>query len=438
MSVYLPTPDSKTYVYDFVWKGQRYKDTTHQTTESEARLVEAKKKLALRQQAGGIATVDVEDTPTFSAWAGTTLAYQSKFITRPDILERTLRMVLAFWGAPPTTPIGKAAVPRLELAPRPHHNLRLGDPIVNPHWLEAFELWMTARQVGASARNSYLSACSDIYTCALQPQYRATTGISTNPFAGIRRSPTRTRVVTLTADQILTLVAQLTQAPRGYKDTASRKHIAHALCIAALAPKLRVSTILALEWAKHFDTDMTTITVDDHKTSGATGAPQKVPVSAQLLGILQDIKAAQPPATRFAITYRDGPVASVKKGLRTAVEAIGLTWGSPDGVTFHVMRHSIATLLANPNLVGALTERLRADVMGHAELRTTQKYTHLNVSVQEGPHEAISAALPGLRAAATVPARVGGKLGGPRLKKNTKAQQKHIQLVPPAEGRKRA
>ena len=400
MSVYRPSRRHTTYIYDFVYQGVRYVDSTHQTTKTAALLVEAKKRLALREQAGGIAPPIADETPRWADWAEVTLDYLTRhgFVTRPAILARTLDMVLAFWGATPTRPLRAAAVPRPETAPRPYHDLTLGAPITDPSWLEKFETWMVARQISGSTRNSYLSACSDLYTCALQPQYRARTNITSNPFADIRRSVPNKRVIALPPDQILALI------------TVAGRHLAHALCIAALAPKLRVASILALEWAVHFDRDLTTITVTEHKTRRTTGAAQVVPISAQLRGILLALRAAQAadalahgmPPSRYVIAYygyghrRDRPATSVKSlktGLRRAVKIVGLRWGLKDGVTFHVMRHSIATILANPKLVGPLTERLRADVMGHEEMRTTQQYTHLNPSVQEGPHESLSAAL---------------------------------------------
>jgi integrase len=207
-------------------------------------------------------------------------------------------------------------------------------------------------------------------------------------------------VVVLTPAQILQLV-----------DFAGR-HIAQALCIAALAPKLRLASILALRWDTHFDEALTTITVEAHKTRGQTKAPQVVPIVPPLRAILQEIRRAEQteaarqtrrhgrarPPSGAVITWRGQPVASIKTGLRRAVEALGLIWGLR-GVTFHVMRHSIATLLANPEAVGVLTERLRADVMGHKVLATTAKYTHLNPVVQQAPHAALAAALPGLHAA---------------------------------------
>lgn len=47
MAVYLPTKKSTTYVYEFIWQGVRYKDSTYQTKKHDARLVEAKVRLDL-------------------------------------------------------------------------------------------------------------------------------------------------------------------------------------------------------------------------------------------------------------------------------------------------------------------------------------------------------------------------------------------------------
>lgn len=393
MSVY-KHPHGLTYEYDFTVKGRRYRDTTGLTDRRSAEEYEAALKSRIRLSNAGMLPTTPDDTPTFSAWAGPALAWHAKFIKRPDVLERTFRMVLAFWGAAPKGPRRKGAVPRVERVGRPHHNLRLGDPIADPNWLNQFEQWMTARGIAGSTRNSYLSACSDLYTAATQPEFRALTGITENPFAGIRRSPTRTRVMALTPAQVLALVE------------ASARHIAHALTIAALAPKLRVASILALRWDVHIDRELTRIQVPDHKTSRTTGLPQVVHISSVLRAVLEGIRRSQQAeavktrraGSGYVITWRGQPVASMKRGLSGAVRAIGLTWGSAadDGVTFHTLRHSIATLLADATAVGHFTERLRADLMGHREIRTTQKYTHLNAALQAAPHAALAAALPGL------------------------------------------
>ena len=376
MSVYR-LKGEETYRYDFVWKGQRRRGSTHQKTKADAQLVEAKLKLRLRQQAGGIASFDPEQTPRFSDWADITLAYQTQYIDRPDVLERTLRVVLEFWGARPATPVGDAAVPKARTVEAPYHDLRLGDPIANPDWLLKFEQWMKARKVSGSTRNSYLSALSGLYRVALQPAYRQRAGVESNPFRDIRRAPAKSRIVALTPAQVLAW------------STCASYHVALAVTIGALAPKLRLQSILDLEWGVHVDRELTRLEVTKHKTAKRTGAAQITPISAQLRAVLKDAQERYPGSTHV-ITYRGESVGSIKRGAKRAAEEAGLQWGRNGGVTFHTLRHSIATLMAEMGI----SEAIRKDLMGHKEIRTTQKYTHLAAHVQVQPHEDLSDRLP--------------------------------------------
>ena len=395
MSVYRPK-GKDTYRYDFVWQGHRRRGTTHQTTKSAAQLVEAKIKLRLRQQAGGIAVFDPEQTPRFSDWADITLAYQELYIDRPDVLERTLRVVLEFWGARPTRPVGPAAVLQPRTVDAPYHDLRLGDPIANPDWLLKFEQWMTARRVSGSTRNSYLSALSGLYRVALQPAYRQRAGVESNPFRDIRRAPPKSRVVALSPAQVM-----------AWSDAASY-HVALAVTIGALAPKLRLQSILDLEWDVHLDAALTRLVVAKHKTARRTGAPQVTPISAQLRAVLEDARARAPKSTHV-ITFRGESVGSIKRAAKRAALDAGLEWGRKSGVTFHTLRHSMATLMAEMGL----PEALRKDLMGHKEIRTTQKYTHMAAHVQIQPHEDLSDRLPLKDILLGKPRpRVGGGKGG--------------------------
>lgn len=375
MSVYR-RPGADTYLYDFVWRGERYRGTTHQKTKTDAQLVESRVKLRLRQRAGGIAVFDPDETPTFTDWAELTLAYQRQYIDRPDVLERTLRVVLEFWGAKPSKPADPAAVPKARAVDAPYHDLRLGDPIAHPEWILRFEQWMTARRVSGSTRNSYLSALSTLYRVALQPAYRTRAGVDTNPFRDIRRAPAKSRLVALTPEQVLAW------------SRAASYHVALAVTIGALAPKLRLQSILDLEWDVHIDAALTRLVVTKHKTGGRTGAPQVTPISGQLREVLEDARARYPTSTHV-ITFRGERVGSIKRGAKRAAEEAGLVWGR-HGVTFHTLRHSVATLLAEMGL----PEAIRKDLMGHTEIRTTQKYTHLAAQVQVQPHEDLSARLP--------------------------------------------
>jgi integrase len=375
MTVVLPK-GAKTYRYDFEWKGKRYTGSTHQIRRDDAEIVESQIKLRLRQEHAGIAPFDPSQTPRFAKWAGVYERAQKRYITRPDIVHRTLEVVLEFWGAKPKTPKKAPAVKRPRRVEAPYHDLRLGDPIADPSWLVKFQRWIDARGVSGQTRNTYLSALSGMYKLALQPEHRGTARVSTNPFADVRRSPPRRRLVALEPDQVMRWIA------------AAPYHVALATTIAALAPKMRLQTILQLQWREHFDAATTRIVVQRHKTASRTGLPQVTPLSLQLQEILR--AARQASTSDYVITFHGHPVKSIKKAARRAAEDVGLAWGVQDGVTFHTIRHSVATILATLGLA----ERLRMELLGHKEIRTTQQYTHLAASSQIDPHEQLSAVLP--------------------------------------------
>lgn len=377
MSVYLPA-GCRTFCYDFQWRGRRYLGTTHQTRREDAVLVESQLKIRIRQQAAGIAAFDPKDSPRFQDWAEVYLQYQRRYTDRPDIAKRALLVVLEFWGSRPAKPRRAPVVRRRHRVEPPYHDLCLGDPIADPSWIRRFDEWIDARRVSGSTRNTYLSTLSGLYRVAMDPQYRQDSNVTINPFRDIRRSPQGSRSVALEPEAILRWVQEASY------------HIALTATIAALAPKLRLGTILALQWKEHLDDELTRITIHRHKTSRRTGAPQITPISDQLREVLLDARARTPADCTHVVNWRGRPVSSVKTGTRRAVRAIGLPWGVRDGVTFHTIRHSIATLLAKMGL----SERIRMELMGHAEIRTTQRYTHLAASTQVDPHEQLSALLP--------------------------------------------
>lgn len=361
-------PRGKTWRYDFWWKGRRYQGSTDQLTKAEATLVEAAIKTQLRQAVWGIAPLDRTRTPTFTAWAAYYLKHQRTRVRRPDLLQRTVRLVLAFWGARPAKDPVVGGV---------YHDLRLADALLDADWIEKFEQWMTDRGIAGSTKNSYRSAVSGMYRLAIRPAWRKKTHIASNPFVGVERDRQVSRVVTVS-------VAQLQDWMR-----AAAPHVRLAMAIAALAPKLRLASILALRWETHVDPALTFLTVYAHKTIGASGAPQVVPIDPQLREILQ---LARPPAARRIgpiITYRGKPVKDIKTALKRATTEAGLTYGRT-AVTFHTLRHTMATLLAELGL----PEHQRQATMGHLDARTTNKYTHLRPVHERPPLAALSAAVP--------------------------------------------
>lgn len=359
-------PNGNTWRYDFYWRGRRYTGSTDQLTKEDAELVEAEIKKRLRQQAWGIAPVDRHATPSFTDWADHYCDAQAKRLTRPDLLERTVRMVLGFWGKKPR---------KDPVEDGPYHNLRLADPIIDPMWLERFEQWMARRKLSGATKNSYRSAVSGMYRLAMRPRWRAVTNIAANPMTGTERDPVKSRKATLTPEQ---LRAWITAAP---------PHVGLALAIGALAPKLRKASILALRWDRNFDRDLQFITVHDHKTIRSTGEAQVMPIDPQLRAILEPFRlAAKKHRKKWVITFRGEPVTDIKRALATAAKSAGIPYGRSD-ITFHSLRHTMATMLAELGIA----DHLRKSVMGHSDVRTTQGYTHLRPIHERAPLAALSA-----------------------------------------------
>lgn len=366
MTVFKPSRGT-TWRYDFWWHGERYEGSTDQLTKADAALVESDIKKRLRQQAWGIAPFERRHTPSFTEWAAYVLQQQRTRLTRPDLLARTLRAVLAFWGRRPQTKPVTGGV---------YHDLRLADPILDPEWIVKFEAWMGARGLAGSTKNSYRSACSMMYRLALRPAFRKKTSITVNPFLGVERDRDRRRLQTLTLEQLQAWIREA--AP----------HVQLAIAIAALAPKLRLASILALRWGRHVDVGLQYITVYEHKTVASTGDPQVIPIDPQLRAILEPFWQRRR-TSPSVISFRGNPVKSIRTALKRAARDAGLPYGIR-GITFHSLRHTMATLLAELDV----PEKKRQMVMGHSDIRTTQRYTHLRPVHERAPLAQLSAAVP--------------------------------------------
>lgn len=377
MTVYLPKA-GRTYRFDFEWRGRRYFGSTGQLRLEDAREWERKERVRLARQVGGLA-LRASETPRIHDWAETFYAYKAEKLKRPDLLERELRIVLEFCGgvplvAPPASTRKNPPPRRPQMVAPPRHDLRLGDFIESPEWILAFEDWLRQRGTGPSARNHYRSIMSGLFTVAMLPQFRRATGISSNPFAAIERDRPPRRRVTLTVEQLRAWVL------------AAQPHIKLALAIGGLVPGLRKANILALQWAKNFDAAFRFVTVHDHKGDRARPEPLTQPIPVQLRTILEQARGRAQSA--YVIEFRKRGVKSITKGLRNAAHRAKIPYGMQDGgATFHTLRHTMATLLAELGV----PESQRRDALSHADVKTTQIYTHLRPMHLVGPIEQLSA-----------------------------------------------
>ena len=220
------------WYYDFWFKGHRRNASTSQVTRSDAEQFERDIKRGLRRQLAGLEAPPAQAAPTFQDWAEIHYRERIRHITRPDFLEHSINVVLRFWGTRPSD----GGVPE-----EPYHNLRLDDPIREPVWIERFEAWMRARGSSPQTRNHYRS------TPARDVPNRAATGLPgeqwrlRQPVSRCRADSVSERTVTVSVEDLRKWLA------------AASYHVRLAVAIAALAPKLRLASVLALTWSDHID-----------------------------------------------------------------------------------------------------------------------------------------------------------------------------------------
>lgn len=368
MSVYRR---GKLWRYDFWFHGVRHTSQHAHATRADAEEAEASLKRTLRRRAAGLEALDAKDTPLFTDWAWVTFEWQRdrKKLKQPDEAKNTLRMVLAFWGAQPTL---EKPVPGGE-----YRNLRLGDPIQQPELIEAFERWMSGRNLSGPRKNHYRSACSMMYRVALLPENRRRAGVRENPFVGVLRDRVKRRTATLTPDQIVTW---LRSAPLP---------VVVAVSIGALAPALRFQNVVDLR-RDQLSPNRDFLTVP-HKADRETGLPLTVAISPELQRIIAIVEQ-QFPNDPFIVPLGEKRYWPLHRLIRQSITDAGLLYGRRHdaGITFHSLRHAASTWLARLGVSQA--ERQRA--LGHQTPQMAAWYTHLGGADTVHAMQAIGTHLP--------------------------------------------
>jgi integrase len=347
---------SKGWRFDFQFQKRRFTSPRGFPTKAEARDAEAERRRILRRQAAGLETSSAADSPSFQDWAEVYIADLERRGRAIETAERTVRVVLRFFGRRPARPLQAHEA-------GPFHDYRLIDPIVSPAILDHFEAWMVERGIAGATRNRYRSAVSQLYAVAMRPRYRQATGVKENPMRGVERDTEQGRTVVLSLPQLRAILAQCS------------RHLWLTVMVAAMAPALRVGSILRLRWDQHIDADVRLITVAQHKTARRIGRPLVMPISDDLRRVLLAVRQTQRPDAKWVVTYRGRPVKTIDTGLKAACRAAGVPYGRavPGGVTFHTLRHSALTFLAELGVPDAL----RKDAGGHTTYAMVQHYTHL-------------------------------------------------------------
>lgn len=411
------------YHYDFWYRNVRYRGSTEQRERDDADQVESDLKSKLRRQAKGLTTFDPKDSPLIADFVEVHFNEMKKRLTRPDILERTLRVCMAFWGARPR---------KNPVAGGVYKNLRLIDPILHPELLDQFDIWMATRVVrrtvtktgaapgvAGSTKNSYISAMSQLYQTALRPRFVSRTGVTRNPFADVERHPTHVRVVDATVEDLHAWIR------------AAAPHLQLAMIIGGLAHKLRVEQILKLRFDQHLDRDLTRIVFTEFKTRRHTGEDQVTVVSRDLRAMLDALRRLRP-GVKHVITFRGKPISSIKTAARKAAIRAGLKYGMADGgVTFHALRKIANTELAR----AGVAELLLAAAGGHKDPATTRKhYVHIPTADEVAVVERLS----GILQLRELGESAVGKLVGTRSRRTPKLRATRRRSSRASKGRQSA
>ncbi len=218
-----------------------------------------------------------------------------------------------------------------------------------------FAVWLHRRQLSAASIQRMLSAARTLYRYLMRE--RRTT---VNPFTGIT-GPRRGRRLpkTLSVDQAVQLVSIDTPDAMALRDRAMLELF--------YSSGLRLSELAGLDVA---DLDLADGLV---RVTGKGAKTRVVPVGRAARAALAAWLAARPAADQAVFTGRGGR----RLGAR-AVQRRLRHWGRRRGLEMpvhpHMLRHSFASHLLESS--GDL--RAVQELLGHANLTTTQIYTHLD------------------------------------------------------------
>ncbi len=204
-----------------------------------------------------------------------------------------------------------------------------------------------------------LSAARSLYRYLIRERVAAN-----NPFAGIRAPRSEKRLpAALTVDQVSLLVAVQAKDLLALRDRAIMELL--------YSSGLRLSELIGLDLA-HLDRRQALVRV-----RGKGGKTREVPVGRLALRAINDWLAQRERLTgndepALFITRRGGRM--TPRGVQQRIKYWGNRQGLDVSVHPHALRHSFASHLLESS--GEL--RAVQELLGHANISTTQVYTHLD------------------------------------------------------------
>ena len=222
--------------------------------------------------------------------------------------------------------------------------------------LRAFIASEHRRGLSPKSLQRRLSACRSLYAWLLRHSM-----IAANPAAGLRapKAPRKLPQV-LDADEAVQLVELPTDAALGLRD--------RALLELFYSSGLRLSEVCALRWR---DLDVLTGLI---QVQGKGRRERLVPVGSHALKALADWRAESAGSDEAPIFPGRGGGAISQRAIQLRIKQLAQRQGLFKHVHPHMLRHSFAShiLESSGDLRGV------QELLGHADIATTQIYTHLD------------------------------------------------------------
>lgn len=245
---------------------------------------------------------------------------------------------------------------------------RFGDCQIDKLTRSEIQIWMDelGMNVGSEAGNRALNTLSAILGWSTRRGY-----LDRNPCAAIRRFRVEPRERYLLPAELIRFKDSLEQETSMMRD----------FFWVALLTGCRRGNVQAMRWAQIDTTlEMWTIPASEHKN----GKTHHVALTPPVLAILERRKLAAPDsAWVFPGIGKTGHLVEPKRAWARVLLRAGLT-----DMHMHDLRHTFASYLAMKGYDIALI----AQALGHKDLRSTQIYTHLNLTTvrqaMEGTHSA--------------------------------------------------
>ncbi|XKH59384.1 site-specific integrase [Halomonas sediminis] len=204
------------------------------------------------------------------------------------------------------------------------------------------------------------------------------TGLTANPLKNVRRykeNNKRERYLTEGEAKQLFEALETTKAPQ-----------LRAIVTMLLLTGARLSEVLNAQW-KDFDTQARVWTIEFNKS----GKTRYVPLSNSAIQLIENMPRIEGCAYSFANPQTKEPYSSIHYAWDTVRKRAGLA-----DLRIHDLRHSFASFLVN----GGRSIYEVQKILGHTQIRTTQRYAHLS---QETLLEAASTAMNSVPILASLP-----------------------------------